>query len=164
VDIYSSRPISYSHGTYSRISARAERCVDAARWLLGLVLLYGALMSAAFAASAGDLQEAVLEVTLNPEVDGEMMVVLRGAGGVFYLQEEDFAKLRLHLPQTQPTLFEGRRYYSPAAIRGSTVNIDEARQRAVISVPAWAIETTHLSAAERRSPAITPAAPGAFLN
>jgi outer membrane usher protein len=121
-------------------------------------------MSTAFAASAGELQEAVLEVTLNPEVDGEMMVVLRGDGGVLYLQDEDFAKLRLHLPPTQPTLFEGRRYYSPAAIRGSTVSIDEARQRAVINVPAWAIETTHFSAAERRSPAITPSSPGGFLN
>jgi outer membrane usher protein len=164
VDINSSRPISCTHGTYSRIAATAERCIDAGRWLLGLVLLYGALMSTAFAAPAGELQEAVLEVTLNPEVDGEMMVVLRGDGGVLYLQDEDFAKLRLHLPPTQPTLFEGRRYYAPAAIRGSTVTIDEARQRAVISVPAWAIETTHLSAAERRSPAITPSSPGGFLN
>ncbi|HEY2677132.1 MAG TPA: fimbria/pilus outer membrane usher protein, partial [Steroidobacteraceae bacterium] len=34
----------------------------------------------------------------------------------------------------------------------------------VISVPASVLDTTRLSAAERRSPTVTPAAPGAFLN
>jgi len=135
------------------------------------LLLCGAIMSmlfampaSVFAMPAEDLKEAVLEVTLDAEAPGETMVVLRGDGGRLYLLDEDFAKLRLRLPTTQPTLYEGRRYYSPAAIRGAAVAIDEARERAVISVPASAIETTHLSAAERRSPAITPSSPGGFLN
>ncbi len=164
MDINSSRPVSCSHRTYSGTSAIARRCVDAGLRLLGILLLHSALMSAALALPGDELQEAVLEVSLSPEAAGEMLVVLRGAGGRFYLEQGDFTKLRLHLPQTQPVQFEGRRYYSPAAIRGASVTIDEARQRAVISVPAWAIETTHLSAEERRSPAITPSAPGGFLN
>ncbi len=164
MDTNSSRPISHAHGTYSSVAARTSQGLRAGLRSLALLLLFGALMQTAFAASSTDLQEAVLEVTLNAEAQGEMMVVLRGDGGVLYLLDEDFEKLRLLLPQTQPHLFEGRRYYSPAAIRGSTVTIDEARQRAVISVPAWAIETTRLSAAERRSPAITPSSPGGFLN
>jgi outer membrane usher protein len=121
-------------------------------------------MNAALAVSAADLQEAVLEVSLGADEQGEMMVALRGSGGALYLQEQDFAKLRLHLPQTPPTLFEGRRYFAPAAVRGVSVTIDEARQRAVISAPAAAIETTHLSADARRSPPITPSSPGGFLN
>ncbi len=50
------------------------------------------------------------------------------------------------------------------AIKGCTVTIDEAAQRAVITVPPNSLDTTHLSAALRRSPDITPASPGAFLN
>jgi outer membrane usher protein len=117
-----------------------------------------------FAASVGELVEAVLEVTLSTDDKGETMVVLRGAGDVLYLDEDDFAKLRLHLPQAAPYERGGHRYFAPTAIKGCTVAIDEARQRAVISVPALALGTTHLSAAERQHPSVTPAEPGAFFN
>jgi outer membrane usher protein len=133
-----------------------------------LILLAGlsslCCVRSARAASAGDLQEAVLDVTLTPDGDGETMVVLRKADGSVYLDESEFEQLRIRLPETKPLNYEGRHYYSPAAIRGSHVSIDEARQRLVINLPAAALDTTHLAVGQRRSPTITPASPGGFLN
>jgi len=130
--------------------------------LLLLMLCLGA--QAAIAANPPALTEAVLEVTLSASEPGEMIVVLRGPQGQLYLDENDFARLRLHVPQTAPYMHEGRRFFEPKAIKGCTVTIDESLQRAVIATPASSLDTTHLSAAERRSPDVTPASPGAFLN
>ncbi len=122
----------------------------------------GAPISGA-AAEAG-LHEAVLEVAVSRGGPGHMMIVLRGPGGALLLEAQDFQRLRLRVPSTRPVLRDGRRYYSPAAIPGSSVSIDEARQRAVISVPSAALDTTRLSAPVGVSPTITPASPGAFFN
>ena len=70
-------------------------------------------------AAAPTLTEAVLEVTLSAEARGESMVVLRGAGGILYLEDADFEKLRLRLPQAAAYEHEGHRYFAPAAIPGS---------------------------------------------
>jgi outer membrane usher protein len=120
--------------------------------------------AAAPATADAGLQEAVLEVTLDPGAEGAMMVVLRGAEGVLYLEESDFGELRLHLPDSAPLLHEGHRYYAPAAIHGSRIAIDEARQRVVISVPPAALATTRLRVPPRHSASVTPASPGAFFN
>jgi len=120
--------------------------------------------SSAMAAAAPRLTEAVMEVTLSNTEPGEMVVVLRGQDGELYLEESDFKRLRLHLPPTAAYLHEGRRFFEPSAIKGCVARIDEAAQRVVISAPPSSLDTTHLSAAERRSPDITPASPGAFLN
>src|ERR1700683_1077378 len=116
------------------------------------------------AASAEELTQAGLEGTLSSATKGDTMVVLPGPDGLLYLAEDDFAHLRLHLPETQAHEHDGHRYYAPAAIKGCSVAIDEARQRAVISAPAWALEATHLSAADRQHPSITPAPFGGFFN
>ena len=129
--------------------------------LLAILYLWGTQSPAA---SSDELTEAVLEVTLNSATKGDTMVVLRGPDGLLYLAEDDFARLRLHLPETQAHEHDGHRYYAPAAIKGCRVAIDEARQRAVISAPPAALDATHLSAADRQHPPITPASFGGFLN
>ena len=129
-------------------------------WVLALCLA----AHAAFAAEPPDLSEAVLEVTLSAKEAGEMMIVLRGSENRLYLDANDFVRLRLHVPQTAPYMYEGRRYFEVAALKGCSVAINETLQRAVISAPASALDTTHLSAAARQSPPVTPASPGAFLN
>jgi outer membrane usher protein len=130
--------------------------------LLCLMLCLAA--RAAVASDSPALTEAVLEAALSEAEPGEMIVVLRGPQGQLYLEESDFERLRLHLPRTAPLMHEGRRYFEPRAIPGCSVSIDEASQRAVIIVSPTQLDTTHLSAADRRSPDITPASPGAFLN
>ena len=129
-----------------------------------LVLMLCIAVRAVFAQSVPELSEAVLEVTLSDKEPGEMIVVLRGAEGQFYLDETDFDRLRLRLPPTPPYLYEGRRFFDLRAIKGLRISIDESLQRAVISPPPGQLDTTRLSAAERHTPDITPASPGAFLN
>jgi outer membrane usher protein len=129
-----------------------------------LIMMLCLAAQTAVAADASQPTEAVLEVTLSNNEPGEMVVVLRGTGGQLYLEESDFARLRVRLPSTAPYMHEGRRFFDVKAIKGCTVTIDEAAQRAVITVPPAWLDTTHLSAAMRRSPDITPASPGAFLN
>jgi outer membrane usher protein len=121
------------------------------------------MINGARAADSAQLSEAVLEIS-STGIPGEMMVVLRGPDGQFLLEQGDFAKLRLKPPATQPTLHEGRRYFDPRAIPGCKLQIDESLQLAVITPPAGALDTTHLSSAQRQHPDITPASPGAFLN
>jgi outer membrane usher protein len=119
---------------------------------------------ASYAAPSEDRVEAVLEVALSADGPGEAMIVLRGPDGGLFLSEEDFNRLRLRLPAAAPENHEGRRYYPLSAIKGCTVAIDEAHQRAVISAPGSAFDATHLNAAERQHPSVTPAALGGFLN
>jgi outer membrane usher protein len=144
--------------------ARLIRIAYALQTYSGLLLMMLWAASSAMAAGAPQLTEAVMEVTLSNTEPGEMVVVLRGPDGELYLEESDFKRLRLHLPPTQAYLHEGRRFFEPRAIKGCVVRTDEAAQRVVISAPPSSLDTTHLSAAERRSPDITPASPGAFLN
>src|SRR5277367_2943338 len=143
---------------------RIPRALSTYSAILVLVLVLYLAARAACAAEPPDLQEAVLEVTLSARQPGEMMIVLRGREGQLYLEQNDFERLRLHLPETAPYIHDGRRYFDPTAIKGCTVAIDETSQRAIISAPASALDTTRLSAAARQSPAVTPASPGAFLN
>ena len=143
---------------------RLIRIAQALQTYSGALLLMLGLAAPAIAAGPPELTEAVMEVTLSDAEPGEMIVVLRGPEGRLYLDESDFARLRLHVPQTAPYLFEGRRFFDPRAIRGCTLTIDESAQRVLIAAPSSSFDTTHLSAAERRSPDVTPASPGAFLN
>ena len=63
-----------------------------------LVMLLCLAAQSALAADLPPLSEAVMEVTSSPAEPGEMTVVLRGPEGQIYLEESDFARLRLHLP------------------------------------------------------------------
>ncbi|MDP9090400.1 MAG: fimbria/pilus outer membrane usher protein [Pseudomonadota bacterium] len=145
-------------------TTKRVRISFAQRTYSGVLLALWLAAQCAFAADTSHLTQSVMEFTLSGTDSGEMLVVLRGPQGELYLEEGDFERLRLHLPKTAPLLFEGRRFFDPRAIKGCSVNIDERLQRAIISAPTASFDTTHLSAAERRSPEITPASPGAFLN
>ena len=145
--------------------AASRRLGHRGRTYSGLLPLLLCIAGSCAAADTADtLSESVLDVTVSAGTPGEMMVVLRGRDGALYLEAGDFALLRLRLPPTPAHEQGGRRYYRLTDIRGSSVSIDEAQQRAVISVPAAAFETSRESAPERQHPSVTPASPGAFLN
>jgi outer membrane usher protein len=130
----------------------------------GLLLLMLWLAVRAAFADPPQLSEAVLEVTLSDKEPGQMLVVLRGPEGQLYMEESDLARLRLRIPQGEPYLYEGKRFFDAHAIPGVSVSIDETLQRAVITVPPAAHDTTRLSAPPRPALEITPAPLGAFLN
>ncbi len=114
--------------------------------------------------AAEGVVEAVLEVTSRAAAAGESLVVLRGPGGALYLEEGDFAKLRLPLPKAAPYEYHGHRYFQPTALAGCTVTVDEAHQRVLIKVPPAELAPTRVSAAARPYPSVTAASPGGFLN
>ena len=98
--------------------SRRNRFLRAIQTYSGLLLMLLCLMgNVALAEDPAALSEAVMEIS-STGMPGEMMVVLRGPDGQFFLEEADFSKLRLKLPATQPTMHEGRRYYDPRAIPG----------------------------------------------
>lgn len=113
---------------------------------------------------ASALHEAVMEVSVNEQPATEMLIVLRDDTGGLWLDERDFARMHLRMPDVAPHLFEGRRYYPVSALPGGKVQYDEARGRAMISVSGDAFLATRVSAPTREGPPITPAALGAFLN
>ncbi|MFT3905032.1 MAG: fimbria/pilus outer membrane usher protein [Steroidobacteraceae bacterium] len=119
---------------------------------------------AAADAAVADLSEAVLEVQLNEQSGGAMLVVLRNPAGALWIEESDLARLRLMMPGTEPYVYEGRRYYALAAINGVKVRIDEGMQRAIVEAPAEAFVATRLTPAPGTPMPVTPASPGAFLN
>jgi outer membrane usher protein len=120
-------------------------------------------MSAQAAAPAA-LKEAVLEVSINQLAERETLVVLRDSADGLWLEERDFAKLRLRLPPAEPRRLEDRRYYPLNAIAGLTITIDEAAQSASIMAPANAFLPSYRSAPARPQTPINSASPGAFLN
>jgi outer membrane usher protein len=108
--------------------------------------------------------EAVLELVVNGQQPGIMLVVLADAAGSLWIDERDFASLRLKPPAGEALERQGLRYLPVAAIAGSHVELDAAAQRARVDVPATAFEATRLSAGRRVVQAPTAASPGAFLN
>jgi outer membrane usher protein len=146
----------------SGVRIRTARSALATSCCIGLLLLFGA--RASFAASEPEFTEAILEVTLSAAVKGETMVVLRDAAGGMYLEEGDFTRLRLPAPKGAGYEHDGRRFFPLDTIPGCSVVIDTGLQRAVITVPAGALASTHVSAEARAYPRVTPTAPGAFFN
>jgi outer membrane usher protein len=136
-----------------------------ARFWSGIALLLSACAAAGVQADElPALQEAVMEVSVNEQPATEMLIVLRDETGGLWLDERDLARMHLKLPGVAPRLFEGRRYYPIGALPGGTVQYDEARGRAMVSVSGDAFLATRVSAQTREGPPITPATLGAFLN
>ena len=119
---------------------------------------------AALAATADALREDVLELNVNEQASGDMLVVLRDGGEGYWLEESDFARLRLRLPGGEPRDVDGRRYWPLSAIAGARLRLDEARQQLVVQVPAAAFLPARLSAPGRQAGTPGLADPGAFLN
>ncbi len=134
------------------------------RYTWTLMILIWAIRGYAQAADPPTWQAAALEVFVNAQPTGQLLVALRETPWALWLEAEDFHSLRLRLPDAVPLTYEGRQYYPLDAIPGLKLAVDEAHQRAVLQVPAAAFETSaHLSEPNRVA-TLTPAAPGVFFN
>ncbi|MEY4932079.1 MAG: hypothetical protein RLZZ403_399, partial [Pseudomonadota bacterium] len=136
-------------------------------WALLSALAAAMGAPASFAASAtidDDAAELVFDVEINTQATSEMLVVLRNRDGALWMEEGDFGRLRLQLPGSVPVVHEGRRYRSLSDVPGMAVNIDQARQRLILSAPPDAFMTTRLGLAARDASALSPGGRGAFLN
>ena len=110
------------------------------------------------------LHETVLDFVVNTDPNTQSLVVLRDQTTGLWLEQTDYARLRLNLPPVAPYRHQDKTYYPLQAIPGAQVAIDERAQRVTVTVPPAALEATRVSAPPRRSTPITPAEPGGFLN
>ena len=85
--------------------------------------------AAAAANQAGEFEAMVLEVRANSQAAQEMLVVLRDGAGNFWLEEDDFSRLRLRLPEVAAHQQDGRRYFPLSAIAGVVATLDAPRSR-----------------------------------
>lgn len=129
----------------------------------GALLMPGLALEAA-AAELDEFKEVPLELEINEQQPGTTFIALRDAQGGIWLEESDFARLRLRLRNTPFQIFEQRRYFPLAAIDGASIEIDEAQQRARVRLPPEAFAATQLAVKSSAETVITRAAPGAFLN
>lgn len=114
--------------------------------------------------AAPTLKEAVMEVAVNSQANPETLVVLRDNANGIWLEESDFARLRLKIPKATAYEHDEHHYYPLTAIANIKINIDESKQRVNVQAPADAFVVAEFSAVSRSAPTITPSANGAFLN
>lgn len=136
------------------------QCLVRIAWMLMLSVACATLVLA----DPPALKEAVMEVAVNEQANPETLVVLRDDANGIWLEESDFARLRLKLPRVAAYAHDEHRYYPLMAISGIHINIDETQQRINMQAPADAFIAAEFSVESRGTPQITPSANGAFLN
>lgn len=122
-----------------------------------------------FAAAAQDtaqprFEDLVVEVSANSQNAEAMLVILRDSSGSYWLEEEDFRRLRLQVPKAQVHEQDGRRYLPLAAIAGVVAALDERRGRLDLTLPPGAFQTSTLTASTTTSHLVDQSARGAIFN
>lgn len=122
----------------------------------------------AFAEGAGgpdpDWREAVLELRINGVLSHTDVIALRDAAGGLWLEEADFTRLRLKIPQAAAHLAHGKRYFPVGAIPGVQVAFDEVHSAATIAAPASAFQSSSLTLTGVNRPPMSVSGTGAFFN
>ncbi|MDE2250545.1 MAG: fimbrial biogenesis outer membrane usher protein [Gammaproteobacteria bacterium] len=108
--------------------------------------------------------EAVVNVTVNSQPQGETLIVLRDESGALWFDAADFPRLRLLAPPGSGHIHLGRRYLPLSAVPGVSFQLDEAAQAVVVTAPPAAFAATHVSKPRALAPVLGSASPGAFLN
>ena len=129
-----------------------------------LILCTAAARADDFGGPAPDWREAVLELRVNGVLSHPDVVALRDASGGLWLEEHDFTRLRLRVPQAEPHVAGGKRYFPVAAISGARVAFDEVRSAASITAPAAAFQSSALALSGVNRPPMSRSGTGAFLN
>ncbi len=131
-----------------------------------LCLLGAAAVRADDAGAPADegYREAVMNVTVNRQAQGETLIVLRDASNAPWFDAADFPRLRLLTPPGTGHLHLGRRYLPLSAVPGVSFDLNEAAQTIVVNAPPAAFTATHMSKPQSAAPTVSRASPGAFLN
>jgi outer membrane usher protein len=134
------------------------------RYLVVPALALRTLSAAAEPLTPVSWQAAPLEVIINSQEPGPLLVMLRETPHALWLEAADFHTLRLRVPKVTPVVQDGHAYYPLAAIPGLQLELDEPQQRVRVEVPASAFETSAALAAPNPAPPLSVAAPGASLS
>jgi outer membrane usher protein len=84
------------------------------------------------------LNELVLEVRVNQQDLEEMLVVLRDSEGTFWIDQNDFERLRLRVPAGKTLQQNGRSYVALNGIAGVHIQFDESLAMLIVEAPARA--------------------------
>ena len=116
-------------------------------------------------ASAGDMEELVLEVDVNQQGINDTAVVLRAKDGAFFVAEEDLDHWRLRKPGVLALKYGGSNYYPSDSIPGAKFQLDRVKQtlRITASAEAFGDTKSNITRADLYTAPILPQ-PGGFLN
>lgn len=114
-------------------------------------------------ATTASFEEIVVELRINEQESREMLVMLRDAGGGFWIDTADLPRLRLRPPRVEPIENGGRRFVPMSAFGGS-VRFDAPLAMLNATLPPSAFEASRLAAAPQREDEFAAAATGAFFN
>ncbi len=115
-------------------------------------------------ASAGEMEELVLEIDVNQQGLNETAIVLRAKDGAFFVSEEDLGRWRLRKPGVVALHYRGINYYPAASIPGAKFQFDRVKQALRITAGAEAFgETVSKASRPDLYPAPILPQPGGFL-
>ena len=150
---------------YSAYAKRQPRHSNHAKFAVGLLratATFGWFLAAA--AQAANFADEILEIRVNSQTAAHSMIVLRDDQGGLWLTEDEFAELRIRVPNVASQTRDGHRYFPIAAIAGSHIVVHDAAQSADISIPGGAFLSTELHAQQALPPVVTRSSWGTFLN
>ena len=131
---------------------------------LSLVAAAATPARAADAAAPSGYVVAILVVTLNRQPQREPIVALRDARSAVFVAAADFAQWRLRIPDAEPLVHRGERYYPLAALPGLVAKVRESEQALVIEAPAALFPATPIDVGAAPAPLPRRSASGGFLN
>jgi outer membrane usher protein len=130
---------------------------------LGLLIAAG-VAHGADRIAAPALPELLVEMRVNGQSAGTATVAVDAAGRVL-LPVADYRRLRLKPPPTSAfSLVDGEPAVALDAVPLLRYELDERASTLALTAPPGAFELSELEAAQRLAPALSPTAPGGFLN
>ncbi len=109
-------------------------------------------------------EPAIVELRLNGQEQGPILVVRRDLDGSLLVRAADLPALRLRMPPGDVLTIDGEDHVRIGPEIGATAVFDETTQTVYIGLPARFFLPTRGSAESREVPQVTPAAPGAYFN
>lgn len=127
------------------------------------IVMLGSGFDARASVPTGDLQPAVLDVSINGTQAGEG-ILLRASDGTIFAPAALLEQLRLAVRPSRTVTHEGETYYALSDLEGLSVTLDDATQRLTIMAAPTLMAPSRLALAQALGGPMTPSATGGFLN
>ncbi|CAN5389936.1 fimbria/pilus outer membrane usher protein [soil metagenome] len=114
--------------------------------------------------STAELEQLLLEVSLNEQKAEGVSLLLRTKQGGLLAASADLQKWRLPIPSSPAILFQQQSYYALDDLQGVSYEIEQATMRVKMTVPTKLFNSTNIIVAESRTKAVPPPPLGGFVN
>ena len=108
--------------------------------------------------------EVAYEATINQQANKENLIILRSVRGDLLVSEQDIARWKLPMPDTNKAVdYNGTRFYATADLPAATYTVDDNHLSIDVTLPVSSFEHTNV---DRQSDQIAPNTPqpGGFFN